>query len=137
MNTALQGKFALLSVPFICLFIFSGCHRKTMEETAPAYKFSAQELFKEFNAEEAADKKYVGQILEVSGVVDKTGTDVADRPFVDLESGSALGAVQCFFGDKYKDEAAKLVKGRKVTFRGKTLSKIMHVTLDECIIIAK
>ncbi|HEX7773344.1 MAG TPA: hypothetical protein VF435_13035 [Pyrinomonadaceae bacterium] len=69
-------------------------------ETAAPIVVSATALVADYEANEvAADRRYKGQTLEVTGVVDSIGNDILDSMYVTLDSGERFGItnVQCFF----------------------------------------
>lgn len=127
--------FGLLAVS-LSIGLGSGCRRK-YTLAAPAAVLPAAQLFKEFKDEKAAEEKYLGKVLEVSGLVDHVGTDSADQPFVAFKGEEGLGDVQCFFPRSQSDEILKMTKGQNVTLRGVCLTKVIHVALDNCEFVQK
>ena len=78
---------------------------------------SAMELDKEYKANEvAADEKYKGKTLEISGTVESIQKDFMDDPFVVLTTGEYAFGVNCSLENK--SDAINLKKGQKVTFIG-------------------
>jgi hypothetical protein len=89
---------------------------------SPEVTISAQQLVLAYDANEvAADEKYNGKVIAVSGVVEEIGKDFTDSIYVSLSSGddSLWTSVQCSFGDSHKSAAAGLSKGEYVTIKGK------------------
>jgi hypothetical protein len=87
----------------------------------------------------AADRKFAGKYLEISGVVEKVGRGRYDLPFVILTGGkeNAKVKIECFFdrGDK-KDEAQinRLDKGQSITVRGEYDGQVSNVQLRNCVL---
>lgn len=81
--------------------------------TASALEVTATTMFSDYQDNEiAADGKYKGKALLVSGTVDSISSDFMDKPVVQL-SAKPFGFVQA--SDLPKDVAASLKKGQKIT----------------------
>ena len=108
---------------------------KEVKSQAPVHKLSAAQLWAEYDANEvAADQKYKGKVIEVSGQVDNIGKDITDAIYVTLSTGEYLANVQCFFSDKHADAAAQLRKGQAITVRGRCDGMLMNVFVKGCVI---
>ncbi|MEV5120347.1 hypothetical protein MRBLST12_003350 [Stenotrophomonas indicatrix] len=80
---------------------------------ASALEVTATTMFSDYQDNEiAADGKYKGKALLVSGTVDSISSDFMDKPVVQL-SAKPFGFVQA--SDLPKDVAASLKKGQKIT----------------------
>ena len=77
---------------------------------------TATDLLKEFQDDPAAaDKKYAGKYLEVTGVVERSGRGRYDQPFVILKGGdeNTKFKVECFFDlSDSKDAAQRQAAGQ-------------------------
>ena len=111
---------------------------ETTEATYPqGIKVTAKELRDAYEQNEiAAEKKYDGQLVEVTGIVDNIGTDILKDVYITLSTGKVLHSVQCYFeGDAEIDKVATLVSGQEVTVigtcKGLTLTS---VTVRDCVI---
>jgi hypothetical protein len=90
---------------------------------------------------DAADEKYAGKYLELTGVVERTGRGRNDSPFVVLHAGdeNAKLKIECFF--EYLPDAAaearyrRLAKGQTVTVRGEYDGQVSNVRLRECVLV--
>jgi hypothetical protein len=101
---------------------------------------TAAQLLQDFqNDPAAADQKYRGRYLEISGVVERSGRDGDDNSFVVLNAGDehAPLKIECFF--ELADEPAevqiqiqRLRKGRTVTVRGEYRGRVSNVQIREC-----
>jgi len=98
---------------------------------------NSNQLFAEYEANDiAADKKYKGQILEVSGSVENISRDILDNIYVTLKTGEyTLFSIQCFFADDFEDRAAELRPGQYLRIRGRCDGKFGNVMLKGCIIV--
>jgi hypothetical protein len=111
----------------------------TGSEDSPAHTLSASDLDKEYEQNEAAaDGKYKGHWVEITGSVERVSND--ERPSrvrVEL-SGSRGSTVDCLFSTTKKAELGKLVIGESVTIRGKCKGRDDGlVTLENCVRVTK
>ena len=85
---------------------------------------SAAELLREFKEDEkAADEKYAGKYLELTGVVERTAGGRRGNPYVVLHAGdeAAKVKIECYFEYLLPADEAKfrrLRPGQTVTVRG-------------------
>ena len=88
------------------------------------------------NNEVAADERYKGKVLEVSGSIESIGKDLMDTMYVSFGGGGKfeLRRVQCFFDDSETDKLAKLSKGQWITIKGRCDGLMGNVLLKECAI---
>jgi hypothetical protein len=99
---------------------------------------AAADLLREFQVDPAAaDRKFAGKYLELTGVVERVGGDRDDTPFVILHAGdeTAKVKVECFFDlADQADEARirRLDKGQAVTVRGEYDGQVSNVQVREC-----
>jgi hypothetical protein len=85
-------------------------------------KFEANAIHAEYDANEvAADAKYKGKTLEVTGNVKEIGKGVFGGQFVamTLSKNQFMASVRCEFPKSAEGELSKLSKGQRVTIRGK------------------
>lgn len=86
------------------------------------------------NNELAADKKYKGKTLRVSGTVSQV-TDVLGQKALSVDNGGEyeLNSVYCILKKDQLDKAASLNKGDQVTVVGKNDGyNQINVTLKNC-----
>ena len=98
-------------------------------------KVSAADLFKAYEANEiAADQRFKGKLLEVSGKIDSIGKDLLDNPYVSLKSGGQFDilGIQAFFDEAATSQLAGLSKGQSVTLQCRCDGKMMNVMLKDC-----
>ena len=122
------------------LFIAVGSDDETATETEistqePAFKVSARQLSADYEANGvAADGKYKGKVLQVTGVVNTIDRDIMDKIYVTLKGDQYFGDIQCFFAESHVGTASQLSKGQTITVKGKCDGKLMNVMLKGCII---
>src|SRR5687767_11327689 len=98
--------------------------RSTAPPPAPAEPvatLSADDLVKQYGENElAADGRYKGKYVQVTGRVGKVGKHPLGYPFVQLGSDREddLFGVTCYLTEAGTAEAAKLQPGASVTLRG-------------------
>jgi len=106
-------------------------------QVTPAIKVSASEIYADYKANQvAADTKYKGKTIEVSGTINSIGKDILDTPYVSLNAGDILSTVQCMFDKGDSAQLATLAKDTRIVLTGKVRGQvIMNVLLDNCSIV--
>jgi len=110
------------------------------QNTAPAeppIEITAIALYDEFEENQvAAEQKYKGKTLIVSGTVDSIGTDILNTPYVSLRSSNEfLTAVQCMFDRSDSNALVSLKKDQKIKLSGTVSSKLLHVIMKNCQVV--
>jgi tRNA_anti-like len=113
------------------------------ERKARTVVVTAADLLQDFQTDrDAADQKYAGKYLEISGVVERHGHGRGryDAPFVVLHGGdeNAKFKIECFFDlfDPRDDAGIKrLRKGQTITVRGEYDGQVSNVQLKECVLV--
>ena len=98
---------------------------------------AAADLLQEFqNDPAAADRKYKGKCLEVSGVMERRGKGPGGASFVILHAGDEQAPlkIECFF-DFADEEDGRLAKGQTVTVRGEYAGRVSHVQVRSCVLV--
>lgn len=105
--------------------------------TEPAIQITPRQLFAEYEANDvAADRKYKGKVLQMTGTVDSISRDILDTIYVTLQAGNAtFFRIQCFFDDSSEEAVAKLSSGQSLTIRGRCDGKFGNVMLKDCAIV--
>ena len=85
----------------------------------------------------AAEAKYEGQIIEVSGMITGFGKDVLGNPYLKLEGLDEYGFsdVVCYFPSGARSELAALQKYGEVVVRGECGYFAGHTNLKNCKLI--
>lgn len=106
--------------------------REGVEDVETKIKLTSDTLISEYELnDEAADSKYSGKIIEVSGVIntislEKDGVNVYLR-------GSDLGGVCCQLDSMYS--APYLKPGDSVTIKGLCTGLLMDVVMLNCVVV--
>lgn len=104
---------------------------------ASTMKVAASELYADYKANQvAADTKYKGKTVEVTGTISNIGKDILDTPYVSLSGGEILSVVQCMFDKSDQTQLGTLSKDTRITLTGKVRGQVItNVLLDNCVII--
>lgn len=97
---------------------------------------TASELYSAYEGNEvAADKKYKGKLLEVTGTVDAIDSSIGDQAVVRLQTSNSFASVQAKGDDKFTDAAATLNKGHQITMICKGDGEVIgSPMLKDCVI---
>jgi hypothetical protein len=112
--------------------------QQAAERQARTVAVAAADLLREFAKDSAAaDRKYAAKYLEITGVVEKSGHERYERPFVILTGGdeSAKLKIECFFDFANPQEQARikrLDKGESITVCGEYHGQVSNVQVREC-----
>jgi len=104
----------------------------TQQETI---EITAEELYKAFDENEiAAERKYNGKLLKITGYISDIGEDILGKPYLLLTGGGEyeLCGVQCIFpyGENSLDLLAELKKGDLVKLTGEYSGYLVNVIVD-------
>jgi tRNA_anti-like len=105
---------------------------KQVRSKTPDYGLSANELYNEYKANEvAADAKFKGKVVVVSGTIDSIGKDLMDQAYVVIGGKGFLDGVQCTFTKGEESSVARLSKGQHVTIKGEVAGKMGNVLVNK------
>lgn len=107
-------------------------------ENMPDFFLEPYPLMKAYDKNEvAADQKYKGKTIRLTGQVDDVGKDIMDNIYITfiMPSEWEIRNVQCFFDDKHASELADLEKGDEVVVQGRVDGLMMNVILKDCWIV--
>lgn len=105
------------------------------KEVVAPIQITSIQLSEEYDANKvAADAKYKGKILEVTGIIDNIGKDILDDPYVVLKgTPTKLFGIQCMFKKSDEQKLINLSKGSEITLTGKVSGELIgNVILREC-----
>ncbi len=107
---------------------------KKVQEQEPSYTLSADQLAGEYESNEvAADAKYKGRVVAVSGTIENIGKDIMDQAYIVIGGKGFLDGVQCMFTRGQEPSIARLFKGQHVKVKGEVSGKtIGHVLVNKC-----
>ena len=103
----------------------------------PPIKISAVALSDAYNNNEvAADAKYKGNVVDVTGTIDTIGKDILNNPYVTLKTAEySVLSVQCMFSQSDESTLAALSSGQAITLQGTVSGKTLNVILDGCSVV--
>ena len=120
--------FFVSAVAVIAYRIYNKPHRSAATETAVV--LTAMQLAAEYEKDEAgANKKYLGNAVQVSGTVSEVSVNQQNKPVIAL-MGTGMSGVQCTLQDNPHD----IKKGDAVTIKGFCTGYLTDVIMDRCII---
>ncbi len=112
------------------------------QPAAPAQapiKVSAIDLYNAYNQNQvAADAKYKGNLVEMTGVIGSIGKDILNNPYVTLSTGEySILNVQCMFSQADESQLANLSSGQSVTLEGTVSGETIGIVeVDWCSIVS-
>lgn len=127
---------AAVFVCFLCICtgaiiayrMYNKPHRSAASEAAIV--LTAKQLAAEYeNDEAAANKKYLGNVLQVSGTVSEVTLNQQNKPVIVLP-GSDMSNVQCTL----QDSTYAVKKGDTVSIKGFCTGYLTDVIMDRCIV---
>jgi hypothetical protein len=134
----------LIPALLIFLVVVLGCNsgreqsQATPAKSDPPVAVKADDLIKTYKANEiAADEKYRGKLLEVSGrltdIAETLGSLQADLG-VSSSKDTEFVTVKCVFAEAERPKLSKLQKGTNVTFlgTGDGMTAGLYVGLTDC-----
>jgi hypothetical protein len=90
--------------------------KETMHQDDSIIVVSAARVYYDYSQNEvAADKKYKGKRIRVTGIVNSIAKDILKDAFVTLQAGE-FGEVQCYFDDE--SQLISLKKGQEIIIHG-------------------
>lgn len=121
--------------------VASPTNEEAKAEPAPApevIKVTAVAMYADYEANEvAADQKYEGKEIEVTGTISTIGKDIMDEPYVALKTNSPIFTVQCMFDKSNADALVTLKENQVITLRGKSAGALGNALIRNCQIVTK
>lgn len=106
--------------------------------SSPAYTVNYKDLANEFdNNSIAAENKYEGKLIYVSGPVSAIDKDILDNPYVAISGQYDFASIQCFLTQDEVAGAASLQKGQRIVVAGVVGETLLGVTLDGCKVVSR
>lgn len=140
MNKALKILFGLIFAAVLLLLggwlFLNYAPQKSTEKKVADASLPATELYAAFEADEAAgNQRYIGQILQVEGIIGEKLLDENQAPVIVLREQDAMAGVMCTLLKDQREAFDALEVGEKVTLKGKCNGMLMDVVLDEGVIV--
>lgn len=107
-----------------------------LESVKPDYSLTAEELFSQFENNEAeANKKYLGKILEVNGKIQNLSlSDSGDFNLI-LASGSEMFGINCGMSVSEDAQYKSYKVGDSIKVKGECTGISMDVVMTRCVIV--
>ena len=121
------------SAAILILIILAACQTefgiaKSIVDEEPEYRISAIQLAAEYESNEsAANEKYNGKVIVVTGIVSKIYRGFLYTPYVELEGG-----VRCNFSDTEDPVMLTLSEGQTISMKGQGDRLFVGVELRGC-----
>jgi len=120
--------FCISAVAVIIYRMYNKPHRSAANETA--VELTAMRLAADYEKDEAgANKKYLGNAVQVSGTVSEVTFNQQNKPVIFL-MGADMSGVQCTLQDNARD----IKKGDSVTIKGFCTGYLTDVIMDRCVV---
>lgn len=117
-------------------YLYNKRHQSILNEK-PVFIIEASILVAEYDkSETVANKKFLGKVIEVRGVVSEKIKDKKGNISLTLQ-GPDLAGVGCEFEKAAIDDVAGIVEGQEVVIKGICTGVLMDVVLVDCVIANK
>ena len=106
------------------------------EATVPVEAVTAQELFKAFDENEvAANRRFEGKLVEVSGTIQSISAGIGGDPVVALKTENEFMPARIYLDEDSEDAVATLKQGQELTARCESASVIIgSPSLNDCVL---
>ncbi len=109
----------------------------SLDYSSPSYQVNYKALADEFDDNSiAAEAKYEGKLIYVTGPVYSIDKDMMDKPYIVISGKSDFDMVHCYLTDGEVSGASSLRKGERIVVAGVVDSTILGVHLDSCKVIS-
>ncbi len=132
-------KFVYIIIIIVIIGAIAGIYlynkpQKDMNRQRADFVLTASELHKEFTADEpAANLKYIGKTLEVTGNITSVNIEQEKVVSVILETSDEISSVICTFRESMDPRDINMMK--PATLRGELSGFLMDVLLNNCVLI--
>lgn len=112
-------------------YYFINAPKAGVKPVKAAYSLTADDLYAEYAAdEEAGNKKYIDQVLQVTGPISEILTDENQAMVLILKTSESEGGVMCTL-----EQEADLSVGEEVSVKGRCTGMLMDVVLNDGVLI--
>jgi len=80
----------------------------------------------------AADSRYKGRWLEISGRIDDIGTDILGAPYITFEANGPWGVQAMFTRNRDERLVGTFTKGQSLTLLCRGSGKLLNILVREC-----
>jgi hypothetical protein len=124
-----KGCVGLAAVVLVIVLALAMCgqdDKPAADAPRPTLRVTAEELLQGYEANEAAaQQRFAGKRLLVSGTVSSIDLDFSDDPVVRLATSNEFEQVAANLADDAKAPAATLRKGQEVTLACESVSEVL------------
>lgn len=107
-----------------------------LQSARPAFELSGTELFEAFeNNEQAANQKYLDQVVQVTGQLVKSNTNENGQTILTLQAGSGMFGIQCELDPTVDHPTTNFQTGQTLTVKGICTGMLMDVVLVRCVVV--
>lgn len=118
------------------LYLYRQYNRKPADlmDTKPAFIITASNLVNEFETDEAAaNKKFLGKIIQVNGVL--ASVDYNQDTLINIILGDGIHRVGCQFDKRHSAGIGKFQEMNTISIKGICTGYLMDVELNRCVIV--
>ena len=106
-----------------------------LRSASPDFTITASLLFSEYNENEKfADDRYIGKVIEVSGIVNSIEIEGETISKITLATDDPLSEIQC---EMVNNTIEHVNRGEEVTVRCMCTGKLIDIILNKCAILNK
>lgn len=107
----------------------------SLATVTPEFSTDAHSLFNDFLIDEdAANKKYLGKVIEITGNVKNSIAADSMKYVVGIDAGDEMFGVSCEVNTEKNPSVKNLKTGDKIKVKGTCSGKLMDVVLVNCFI---
>ena len=104
-------------------------------ESDPDLVLFSQTLLDDFESDEiSANEKYLEQIIQVTGKIQKLSTANGNGT-ITLTNGTSIGSVICHLSEKENKKMVSLREGQEIMVKGICTGYLMDVILINCVLV--
>lgn len=109
----------------------------TVDRKTPDYTLDSQTLYADFQKnEDTANARYLGKVIQVTGVIQEIVPGEDLRMQVILETGDIMSRINCVMEETHAQFLQRnLKKGDTVTIKGFCTGMLDDVIIDRCIVV--
>lgn len=134
MSIKVKIALSLISLFIVGLLVGMYYYNKKvpgLENAEADYTLTANELFNEFDTDEAAaNKKYLNKVIAVSGEVISVNSEKENSTLSLKADNAMIGGINCSF----RTALDQVEKNRTITVKGRCQGFLMEVILNNCVI---
>lgn len=133
----LAGLVLAIAGGGIAYYMWNKPHQN-IAKTKPAHTLAAASLVEAYQADEAAaNDRFLGQVIEVSGEITKVSVNADGSSQIMLKSNDLIASVTGNLQESETAQVEKLKAGDQVTIKGECTGMLMDVVLERCVISNK